>query len=41
MTGTLLTMEIWIVVTIMYLLLTLPCSIAIQKLEERVARGLR
>ncbi len=41
MTGTLLTMEIWIVVTIMYLLLTLPCSVAIQKLEERVARGLR
>ncbi len=41
MTGTLLTMEIWIVVTIMYLLLTLPCSIAIQKLEARVARGLR
>lgn len=41
MTGTLLTMEIWIVVTIMYLSLTLPCSVAIQKLEERVARGLR
>ncbi len=41
MTGTLLTMEIWIVVTVMYLMLTLPCSVAIQKLEERVARGLR
>jgi polar amino acid transport system permease protein len=41
MTGTLLTMEIWIVVTIMYLMLTLPCSVAIQKLEERVGRGLR
>jgi len=41
MTGTLLTMEIWIVVTIMYLSLTLPCSVAIQKLEERVGRGLR
>jgi polar amino acid transport system permease protein len=41
MTGTLLTMEIWIVVTIMYLSLTLPCSIVIQKLEERVRQGLR
>jgi polar amino acid transport system permease protein len=41
MTGTLLTMEIWIVVTFMYLSLTLPCSVAIQKLEVRVARGLR
>ncbi len=40
MTGTLLTMEIWITVTIMYLVLTLPCSVAIQKLEERVSRGL-
>jgi len=34
-------MEIWITVTIMYLILTLPCSLAIQKLEDRVARGLR
>lgn len=41
MTGTLLTMEIWIVVTVMYLSLTLPCSIVIQKLEERVRKGLR
>ena len=41
MTGTLLTMEIWITVTIMYLVLTLPCSIAIQKLEDRVGRGLQ
>jgi ABC-type amino acid transport system permease subunit len=41
MTGTLLTMEIWIVVTFMYLSLTLPCSVAIQKLEERVGRGMR
>ncbi len=41
MTGTLLTMEIWITVAVMYLLLTLPCSIAIQKLEARVASGLR
>ena len=41
MTGTLLTMEIWITVTVMYLMLTLPCSLAIQKLEDRLARGLR
>ncbi|MBC2710451.1 MAG: amino acid ABC transporter permease [Desulfosarcina sp.] len=39
MTGTLLTMEIWITVTIMYLMLTLPCSLAIQNLEDRLARG--
>ena len=36
MTGTLLTMEIWITVTIMYLMLTLPCSMVIQSLEERI-----
>jgi len=41
MTGTLLTMEIWITVTVMYLVLTLPCSLAIQKLEEKVGQGLR
>ncbi len=41
MTGTLLTMEIWITVTVMYLMLTLPCSLAIQKLEDRLSRGLR
>jgi polar amino acid transport system permease protein len=41
MTGTLLTMEIWITVTVMYLALTLPCSLVIQKLEERVASGFR
>ena len=39
MTGTLLTMEIWITVTFMYLMLTLPCSLAIQKLEDRMGRG--
>jgi len=41
MTGTLLTMETWITVTVMYLILTLPCSLAIQKLEDRMARGKR
>ena len=40
-TGTLLTMEVWITVTLMYLALTLPCSLAIQKLEERMAQGSR
>ena len=40
-TGTLLTMEVWITVTLMYLVLTLPCSLAIQKLEERMAQGSR
>ncbi len=40
MTGTLLTMEIWITVAILYLILTLPCSVAIQKLENQMARGL-
>ncbi len=34
MTSTLLTMEIWITVTILYLILTLPCSLGVQKLEE-------
>ena len=41
MTGTLLTMEIWITVTIMYLMLTLPCSLVIQKLEQRLGSGLK
>lgn len=35
MTGTLLTMETWIVVTAMYLALTLPCSLAADYLERR------
>ena len=39
MTGTLLTMEIWIVVTILYLMLTLPCSLLVQKVEAYMARG--
>jgi polar amino acid transport system permease protein len=39
MTGTLLTMEIWITVTILYLLLTLPCSLAVQRLEGHFARS--
>jgi polar amino acid transport system permease protein len=41
MTGTLLTMEIWITVTAMYLVLTLPCSLAVDYLEGRTGRGQR
>jgi len=37
MTGTLLTMEIWITVTLMYLMLTLPCSLIIERVEMRLA----
>jgi polar amino acid transport system permease protein len=39
MTGTLLTMETWIVVTAMYLVLTLPCSLVVDHLERRAARS--
>lgn len=38
MTGTLLTMEIWITVTLLYLMLTLPCSLLVDRLERRLAR---
>jgi len=41
MTGTLLTMEIWITVTILYLMLTLPCSLLVERLEIRMARSIR
>ncbi len=41
MTGTLLTMEIWITVTVLYLMLTLPCSLLVERIEIRMARGLR
>lgn len=37
MTGTLLTMEVWIVVTVMYLVLTLPCSLVVDRLERRAS----
>ena len=39
MTGTLLTMEIWITVTIMYLMLTLPCSLLVERIENHFARS--
>ena len=41
MTSTLHTIEIWTVVTIMYLALTLPCSLLVERLENRLRLGLR
>jgi polar amino acid transport system permease protein len=41
MTSTLHTIEIWTVVTVMYLTLTLPCSLLVDKLENRLNRSLR
>jgi len=39
MTGTLLTMEIWITITVLYLLLTLPCSLLVERLEKYMRRS--
>jgi polar amino acid transport system permease protein len=39
MTSTLLTMEIWITITILYLALTLPCSLLVARLETYMARS--
>ncbi len=41
MTSTLHTIEIWTVVTVMYLTLTLPCSLLVDKLEHRLNLSLR
>jgi polar amino acid transport system permease protein len=41
MTSTLYTIEIWIVVTLMYLALTMPCSFIVERLEIRMNRGIR
>jgi polar amino acid transport system permease protein len=41
MTSTLHTIEIWTVVTIMYLTLTLPCSLLVERLEARLTLSLR
>lgn len=41
MTSTLHTIEIWTVVTIMYLALTLPCSLLVERLENRLNLSLR
>ncbi len=41
MTSTLHTIEIWTVVTLMYLTLTMPCSFLVERLETRLTRSLR
>lgn len=41
MTSTLYTIEIWTVVTLMYLTLTMPCSFVVERLEIRLNRGVR
>lgn len=41
MTSTLLTMEIWITITILYLALTLPCSLLVARIENFMARSRR
>lgn len=41
MTGTLLTMEIWITITLLYLALTLPCSLLVERLERYMGRSRR
>ncbi|MFW2364975.1 MAG: amino acid ABC transporter permease [Desulforhopalus sp.] len=41
MTSTLHTIEIWTVVTLMYLALTLPCSLLVERLENRLNVGVR
>ena len=41
MTSTLHTIEIWLVVTVMYLALTLPCSLTVERLENRLRLSLR
>lgn len=41
MTSTLHTIEIWTVITAMYLILTLPCSLLVDKLENRLNLSMR
>lgn len=41
MTSTLHTIEIWTVVTVMYLALTLPCSLLVERLEKRLTLSLQ
>ena len=38
MAATYLTFEVWITITLMYLALTLPCSMLIQRLENAMTR---
>jgi polar amino acid transport system permease protein len=39
MAATYLTFEIWITITLLYLLLTLSCSLAVEQLERFLNRG--
>ena len=39
MAATYLTFEIWITITMLYLIMTFTCSLAVQRLEIRMARG--
>jgi polar amino acid transport system permease protein len=39
MAATYLTFEIWITITILYFIMTLTCSLAVQRLEARMAKG--
>jgi polar amino acid transport system permease protein len=41
MAATFFTMEIWITITIMYLMLTLPCSLLVERVEKYMARSLQ
>jgi len=41
MTSTLHSIEIWTVVTLMYLTLTMPCSFLVERIETRMNRSLR
>jgi polar amino acid transport system permease protein len=39
MAATYLTFEIWITITVLYFVMTLTCSLAVQRLEVRMAKG--
>jgi len=39
MSSTYLTIEIWIVITLLYLLMTLPCSLLVRRLEVALSRS--
>jgi len=39
MSGTYLTIEIWIIVTALYLMITLPCSLLVERLEHYMSRS--
>jgi polar amino acid transport system permease protein len=39
MSGTYLTIEIWVIVTALYLMITLPCSLLVERLENYMSRS--